>query len=239
MTSFQLHAIDRPRLSSSIVDQLLAGIESGAFPQGRALPAERILAARIGVSRSSVREAIRILEHAGILDVRTGSGTYVVDTGSPKVTSLRAQAALTGEHSPLDVMAARHAVEPASARAAAAQRHERDLELIRDAVSAQSRLVEAREDAAAADLDFHLAVAGATHNPVLLALVERLVEIMRRRPWADLKHSSRENLAAARRDVRQHGAILRAIERGDPAAAARAMRTHLASVERDLLAQVE
>jgi GntR family transcriptional repressor for pyruvate dehydrogenase complex len=239
MAAFQLHTVERPRLSSSIVDQLLTGIESGAFPQGHALPAERILAARLGVSRSSVREAIRVLEHAGILDVRTGSGTYVVDTGSPKVASLRAQASLTGEQSPLDVMAARYAVEPACAKAAAAQRHERDLELIREAVSAQARLVEAGEDAASADLDFHLAVAGGTHNPVLLQLVERIVEIMRRRPWIDLKHSSRENPAAARRDVRQHGAILRAIELGDPPAASRAMRTHLASVERDLLAQVE
>jgi GntR family transcriptional repressor for pyruvate dehydrogenase complex len=239
MTSFQLHAIDRPRLSSSIVDQLLAGIESGAFPPGRALPAERILAARLGVSRSSVREAIRVLEHAGILDVRSGSGTYVVDTGSPKVSSLRAQAALSGEHSPLDVMAARFAVEPACAQAAAAQRHERDLEIVRDAVAAQARLIEAGEDAAGADLEFHLAIARATHNPVLLLLVERLVEIMRRRPWSDLKHSSREHPAAARRDVRQHSAILAAVERGDPAAAARAMKRHLASVEQDLLAQVQ
>ncbi len=237
--AFQLQAVDRTRLSESIVEQILDGVESGAFPAGRALPAERLLAARLGVSRSSVREAIRILEHTGILDVRTGSGTYVVDAGSAKVAALRAQAALTGEHSPLDVIAARRAVEPVCAELAARERHERDLELIGETIDAQARLGEAGQDAFAADLDFHLAIAGATHNPVFVLLVEQLVEIMRRRPWADLKHRSREDAEGLAQDVRQHTAILEALERGDGAAAGRAMGAHLASVERDLLAHVE
>lgn len=237
--AFQLRAVDRTRLSASIVEQILDGIDSGAFPPGTALPAERLLAARLGVSRSSVREAIRVLEHAGILDVRTGSGTYVTDPGAPKVALLRAQAALSGEHSPLDVMAARHAIEPTCAELAATHRHERDLELIRGSVERQAMLVEAGDDAAQEDIDFHLAVAAATHNPVLLLLVERVVEIMRRAPWAELKHASRTDEAGARRDVRQHGAVVAAIDRANPPQAVRAMRAHLQSVERDLLEHVE
>ena len=236
---FQLQAIDRTKLYASIVEQILEGIESGAFPPGSALPAERILAARLGVSRSSVREAIRVLEHAGLLDVRTGSGTYVTDPGPPKVAMLRAQAALTGEQSPIDVMAARRAVEPTCAGSAAAQRHARDLDAIRASVELQSRLLDAGEDAAAADLDFHLAVATATHNPVLLMLVERLAEIMRRSPWSDLKHASRRDPAGGERDVEEHLAVLAAIERRDGSEAAQAMEAHLESVERDLLEQVE
>jgi DNA-binding GntR family transcriptional regulator len=69
--------------------------------------------------------------------------------------------------------------------------------------------------------------------------VERVVEIMRRAPWADLKQASRGDTAAARRDVKQHGAVAAAIERGNPSQAARAMRAHLQSVERDLLEHVE
>ena len=237
--AFQLQAVDRTRLSASIVDQILAGIESGAFPPGSALPAERLLAARLGVSRSSVREAIRILEHTGILDVRTGSGTYVTSAGSAKVAGLRAQAVLTGEHSPLDVIAARHGIEPFCAELAAKERHERDVELIRETGETQATLTQAGEDGGAADLGFHLAVAAATHNQVLLLLVERLVEIMRRSPWADLKHRSREDESGLARDIRQHRAILEAIERRDGPGGSRAMRTHLAAVERDLLAQVE
>lgn len=236
---FEVHAIERTRLSRSIAEQILEGVRSGALPPGRPLPAERILAARLGVSRSSVREAIRILEHTGILDVRTGSGTYVADVGSAKVAALRAEAALSGEHSPLDVIAARQAIEPSCAELAAQQRRERDLELLRETLETQERLASGGEDASGADLDFHLAVAGATHNPVLLLLVERLVEIMRRRPWSELKHRSREDPSGVARDLRQHRAVLSAIERGAGEAAARAMRTHLAAVERDLLAQVE
>ena len=236
---FQLQAIERTKLYASIVEQILEGIESGAFPPGSALPAERILAARLGVSRSSVREAIRVLEHTGLLDVRTGSGTYVVDPGPPKLAMLRAQAALTGEQSPIDVLAARRAVEPTCAGSAASQRHARDLDAARASVELQSRLLDAGEDAAAADLEFHLAVATATHNPVLLMLVERLAEIMRRSPWCDLKQASRRDPAGGERDIEEHLAVLAAIARRDPPGAAQAMEVHLESVERDLLEQVE
>jgi GntR family transcriptional repressor for pyruvate dehydrogenase complex len=236
---FQLQAVGRTKLYASIVEQILEGIETGAFPPGTALPAERVLAVRLSVSRSSVREAIRVLEHTGVLDVRTGSGTYVAEPDSPKVAMLRAQAALIGEHSPIDVMAARSALEPTCAESAAGQRHESDLQAICAALELQEQLVEADEDASSADLDFHLAVAEATHNPVLVLLVERLVEIMRRSPWVDLKHASRETPGGALRDVREHRAVFDAIERGDAPAASRKMRAHLRSVERDLLEQVE
>lgn len=238
--AFRLRTVDRTKLYVSIVEQILTGIESGAFLPGTALPAERALAAELGVSRGSVREAIRVLEHAGILDVRTGSGTYVVDPGPRKVALLRAQAALAGEQSPLDVIAARQALEPACARLAAHQRHERDLELLQESLRAQARLVSVRGDAAEPDLSFHVAVARATHNPVMLILVERLAEIMRRPPWSDLKHATRENDAdGAERDVQEHHAVLVAIEQRDGVAAEAAMHAHLASVERDLLDQVD
>jgi GntR family transcriptional repressor for pyruvate dehydrogenase complex len=237
--SFQLRTIDRTPLYVAIVEQILAGIESGAFPPGSALPAERILAARLGVSRSSVREAIRVLEHTGIVDVRTGSGTYVVDGPGSAVAVLRTRAALSGEHSPLDVIAARNALEPAAAAIAAAQRHESDLELLEAILAQHAAQARAGEDTAAVDLEFHLAVAGATRNPVLLLLLERLVEIMRRRPWSELKHRTRAEPGSAAQDVREHRAVLSAIARGDGGRAARAMAKHLSSVERDLLAEIE
>ncbi len=237
--SFELQAIDRSRLYLTIVEQILQGVETGTFPPGSALPAERLLAARLAVSRGSVREAIRVLEYAGVLDVRTGSGTYVTEAGLSKAALLRAQAALTGEHSPLDVISARRGVEPACAEAAASQRNERDLATLNDAIEQQALLGEAGEEASEADIGFHLAVAGATHNPVLVILVERLAVIMRRRPWSDFKHRTRRTAAGTRRDVAEHRAVLEAIAAGDGQAASRAMGRHLLSVERDLLAEIE
>lgn len=230
--SFQLQSIDRTRLYRSIVDQILDGIETGAFPPGSALPAERLLAARLGVSRGPVREAIRVLEHAGVLDVRTGSGTYVTTAGATRAVALRAHAALVGEHSPLDVVTARRALEPVCAEVAASQRSARDLARLRDAITAQADAT-APSEAAEADLAFHLTLASATHNPVLAILVERLAEMMRTGLWAELKYREREH-AATERDLREHGAVLAAVEAGEPSRAAEAMRRHLDSVEREL-----
>lgn len=235
---FRLQAIDRTRISGSIAEQILDGVQQGAFPAGKPLPAERLLAERLGVSRGSVREAIRVLEQIGIVEARMGSGTFVVDGGSGKVAVLRAQLALIGEHSPLDVIVARRAVEPTCARLAAGVARASDVDLVRDTVETQARLADEGEDGFDADLEFHLAVAGAAANPVLLLLVERLVAIMRRSPWSDLKHASRREPEGAHRDVREHRAVLDAIAARDADEAERAMLDHLASVERDLHAQV-
>ena len=102
-----LKSIEREKLYLEIVEQILDAITSGAFPRGSALPPERIMASQLGVSRASVREAIRVLEHAGVLDVRMGSGTFVVEDGPSPKSVLRTRAALIGEHSPLDISHAR------------------------------------------------------------------------------------------------------------------------------------
>jgi GntR family transcriptional repressor for pyruvate dehydrogenase complex len=237
-TAFQLRTVDRSKLYTSIVDQIAEGIRSGAFPPGKALPAERMLATQLGVSRSSVREAIRVLEHAGVLDVRTGSGTFVSDAGFSKAATLRARAALLGDHSPLDVMVARRLLEPQCAELAAANRRHGDIEVLRKMMTEQRALIEASVDPADVDLRFHLAVAGASHNPVLLVLVERLVEIMGQLTWRELKNRSNERRGTFLLFLEQHGSILEAIEQSDSSRAGNEMRAHLAAVEAGLLAEV-
>lgn len=231
--SFQLQSIDRTRLYRSIVDQILDGIETGAYPPGVALPAERVLAAGLGVSRGPVREAIRVLEHAGVLEVRTGSGTYVTAAGASRAAALRAHAALAGEQSPLDVIAARRALEPAGAELAAAQRHPGDLAAMQESLTAQAGAT-TPEEVAEADLAFHLALAGATRNPVFAQLMEHLAGMMRTGLWAEFKYRERER-GASERDLREHGAVLDAVEHRHPGRAAEAMSSHLDSVERELL----
>src|ERR1700733_9978009 len=98
MATFQLREVDRGKIYLSIVDQVVEGIRSGAFHPGTALPPERTLALRLGVSRTSVREAVRVLEHAGVLDVRTGSGTYVTRDAMSKSMFLRIEAVASGEY---------------------------------------------------------------------------------------------------------------------------------------------
>jgi GntR family transcriptional repressor for pyruvate dehydrogenase complex len=236
--AFELRAIDHSKLYTSIVDQIVDGIRSGAFPPGSALPAERILATRLKVSRSSVREAIRVLEHAGVLDVRTGSGTFVSESGLSKAATLRAHAALLGDESPLDVMVARRALEPLCAELAATNRRGVDLQTLRSMLGEQQTLIEAALDPAEIDLQFHLAVAAASHNPVLLVLLERLIDIMGQSTWRELKHRSNEHNGTFLLFLHQHAAILEAIDQKDAPRAGAAMRDHLALVEAGLLAEV-
>ena len=236
--SFQLRTIDREKLYLGIVEQILEGIQSGAFPPLSALPAERLLAEQLGVSRASLREAIRVLEHAGVLDVRTGSGTYVTEDGRSKASMLRAQSALTGEHSPLDVLAARRVLEPACAALAATHRHQRDLDQLRRTFEEHADREASGEDTFEPDLSFHIATAAATHNPVLQMLVERVAELMRQQSWREFRMRQLGHAGRGQDYVLQHRAILDAVEESNADEASAQMNAHLDAVEIGLLAEV-
>ncbi|PRX96624.1 FadR/GntR family transcriptional regulator [Allonocardiopsis opalescens] len=231
-------AVERSKVYSSVADQILAGVRSGAFPPGTPLPAERVLAERFEVGRGSVREAIRVLEHAGVLDVRVGSGTYVVGDGGSQERVLRARAAVAGEHSPLDLIVARAALEPVCAEHAASARNTNDLRVLEELVLEQERAVREGEDPSAADADFHLAVAAASHNSVLFALERTLVELMRERMWSELKDHSRSRGRRAERYLEHHRQVLRAVERRDHRRARQLMAVHMSEIETDLLTEL-
>ncbi|NED99905.1 FadR/GntR family transcriptional regulator [Phytoactinopolyspora halotolerans] len=232
-------AVERSKVYTSVVDQILASIRSGRFPPGSSLPAERVLAGQLHVSRGSLREAIRVLEHAGVLDVRTGSGTYVTEHSGSSATMLRAQAAVIGEHSPLDLIVARAAIEPVCAEHAATSRHPSDLEAIEETVEEQARLTAAREDAAEPDRAFHLAVAEASHNSVLLAQQRMLLDLTQEQMWSELKHRSRSREHAAEQYLDHHRLVLRAIRQGDARRAHQMMAMHMSAIETALIAEVE
>ncbi|MFL1378753.1 FadR/GntR family transcriptional regulator [Nocardiopsis protaetiae] len=231
-------AVERSKVYSSVAEEILAGVRAGAFPPGSPLPAERVLAERFEVSRGSVREAIRVLEHAGILDVRVGSGTYVVGDGGSE-TTLRARAAMAGEHSPLDLIVARASLEPVCAEHAATFRTSKDLRAIEETLVRQERLTRENGDPSGADADFHLAVAAASHNSVLAALEKTLVDLMHERMWTGLKHRSRGRGNRAEYYLEQHRQVFGAIEARDPRRARQVMAAHMCDIETDLLAELE
>ncbi|MEV8517846.1 FadR/GntR family transcriptional regulator [Dactylosporangium sp. NPDC051484] len=230
--------IERPKVYAAAVEQILQSIQSGTFPPGSALPAERAMAAQFGVSRSSLREALRVLEHAGVLEARPGSGTYVSSDGGSYESSLRAQAAVAGEHSPLDLMVARAAVEPACAENAARARTEKDLEAMRRHLEEQGRYVQAGLDAEAAEADaqFHLALAVATHNGVLVMMERTIISLMREHAWTRLKARSRHHWGP--KFVEHHRLILDAIEHGDSRRAGQLMLMHMTEIETSLIAEL-
>jgi GntR family transcriptional repressor for pyruvate dehydrogenase complex len=220
----------RQKIYAEIVEQILDSIRSGVHPPGTALPSERELAAQLDVSRASLREAVRVLEHAGVLDVRSGSGTYVMAESASKVTTLRARTALLGEHSPLDLIAVRMTVEPMAVRLAAADHNSRDIEVMRAQINLHRAMLTANEDPSEADFGFHLAVSAAAHNDVLYDVQQYFTDLMREDTWSGMKSQSRSQGDAGAQYLRDHEAMFDAIQSGDADKAADLMTAHLQSI---------
>lgn len=233
-----LREAPREKLYVSIAQRILEGIQSRRYPPGRALPAERALAEELGVGRGSLREAIRVLEQAGVLDVRMGSGTYVAEGSDSIVARMRVVAVERGEASPLDIIVARRAVEPTCAALAATGAHPGELAELNELIADQAMRIAEGRDPADVDLEFHLVIGRAARNPVLSGLLENIVEVMRQSFWSDLKRRSVRYPGERDRYLNQHRAILRRIEARDPAGAARLMRQHVDSIEKSLLGEV-
>lgn len=229
----QLRAVDRNRVSASVVDRIQVAIRAGELDPGSPMPSERLLSEQLAVSRSSLREAIRILEHAGVLEVRPGAGTFVTPDAMSRATTMRAQAALVGQESPIDVMVVRRALDPLCAGQAALHRRTGDLHLLRERFERHASLVEGSvEDVSEANLAFHLALTSATHNPVLILLQERLTQVMQDGTWHVIRfRPENERRTMTAKYVSEHAAILDAVERQDETTACRAVHAHLDSVE--------
>jgi GntR family transcriptional repressor for pyruvate dehydrogenase complex len=231
--------VERSKVYLGIVDQILDQIKAGTYPPRSALPPERALAEQFGVSRGSLREALRVLEHAGVLDVRIGSGTYVTDRSLENATMVRARAEIVGDYSPLDLLAARRALEPVCAELAATYRSGNDLERLRNRLAEQEKLTLEGGDPSTPDREFHVAVARASRNGVLIALSEQMLDLLRQSSWADLKRRTRSHDRGAFRYLEHHKMIFSAIEEEDPVRAAQAMVMHLDSIESGLISELD
>lgn len=222
-----LKPIENPRLYRQIADQIARLITSGELARGARLPSERDLAVQLGVSRPSVREALIALEVAGKVDVRVGSGIYVA-TGRP---ALVLSPASEGE-GPFEHLRARHLIEGEIAKLAAREARAEDLKAIRDALLEMQRERRRGANGDEADRHFHLAIARASHNSVLVSVVQDLWDRGRGALWKRMEdHFQTPRLRAA--VTRDHHAILEALERKDGRDARRAMHAHLDRVERE------
>ena len=217
-----LQAVENRRLYRQIADQLAGLIERGEFRAGARLPPERDLARQLGVSRPSVREALIALEVGGFVEVRIGSGVYVLERGRAPPPA----ATLPEDSGPFELIAARSLVE--SECAALAAKH---------ATRAQVRAIEealvhmAAEQARGtmpldADREFHLRIAEASGNSALGLVVRTLWEQRTGPLFRRLEHhyDTPKLWTVA---MREHRDIVQAIARHDAAGARSAMRRHM------------
>ncbi len=221
-----LQAAGRQSLVDTVVGELRAQLTAGEWPVGERIPTEHALAEQLQVGRNTVREAVRVLVHAGMLRSRQGEGTFVVATADPGDIMRGVQRADVR-----DVLELRIALEAEGARLAALRHRPADIARMRAALAAQAAFKNREgqpadgqyELYAEHDIEFHVAVVDAAHNAALSAT------------YGWFSSSVRDALVASLRDRQMprmhesdHHDLVDAIETGDPEVAERAARELLA-----------
>jgi GntR family transcriptional repressor for pyruvate dehydrogenase complex len=217
------------RLYEQIVQQIEDSVLNGSLKPGDQLPAERDLAQRLGVSRTAVREAVKALREKGLVEAYSGRGTFITDgTSQAARQSFDLMVKIGQQEGAPHLAELRLILEPGIAALAAARIQEPELVAMREAVAVMDR---AQKDPAAyieADLDFHLALAEAVANPLILSLIDSIVGLLREQR---IKIFNVEG--GPQRGQIHHKRILEAVERHDPEMARGAMRSHLEQVRQD------
>jgi GntR family L-lactate dehydrogenase operon transcriptional regulator len=226
----------RNTLSDQIAAQLEAMITDGALHPGERLPAERTLAERLGVSRPSLREAIKKLASRGLLHSRQGGGTYVMDSLDKGMTDPILELLQQHPESRFDVLEVRHALDGQAAYYAALRATAQDRDNIQRHFDRMIELHIKGDDPMAealADAAFHLSITEASHNVVMLHVMRSLFSVLQK----TIKHNL-DKLYTIPRVFEplstQHERLMRTVIDGDPVAAREAAQEHLVFVEESL-----
>jgi len=220
----RLSPMQVPKASDVLADDLRERILRGEFPVGRPLPPERELTVQTSMSRTTVREALRILEVQGLVRIKTGrsGGAYVQQPGEASVAS-SVNLVIRGQQIRIAaLLETREAIEPQCARLAAKYRTDEDLAVL-DAANAAIRAKGSLSKFLQANVDWHVSVAQATHNELLsgfmLALSRAIYAATDTQGFID------EEVRAT--TVKAHESITRAISDQDAEAAVRRMQRHV------------
>jgi len=216
-----LQAVDNRRLYRQIADQIAALIEKGEYGAGARLPPERDLAKQLGVSRPSVREALIALEVEGYVDVRVGSGVYVVGPG-PELRS----PPLPADSGPFELIRARWLIEAECAALAAKEATRAQIRAMEDALDQMEGERDRGVVPLASDRLFHMRIAEASGNSALALVVKTLWDQRTGPLFLRLEHhfDTPELWSLA---IKEHREIVNAIARHDAGAARAAMRQHM------------
>jgi GntR family transcriptional regulator, transcriptional repressor for pyruvate dehydrogenase complex len=221
--------IQASRLYEQIVQQIEGSILKGELSEGSQLPAERDLAKQFGVSRTAVREAIKALQEKGLVDAFPGRGTFVTNGTSNSMRRSLDRIIKSGEtRGWAYLVEVREILEPEIAALAAVRATGQDLATMRETVDLMDNAKLDPDAYIEADLDFHLALAEAAANPIVLSLIDSIVGLLREQRLQTFRVEG-----GPERGQRHHKRILEAIQSRDPQGARTAMQAHLSQVRED------
>jgi GntR family transcriptional repressor for pyruvate dehydrogenase complex len=220
-------------LTDEAIDRIRGFVQSGRFPPGSKLPTEHELAAELGISRSPMREAVKALSLARVLESRRGDGTYVTSLApSLLLEGLGNAVSLMHGGSVLELTEVRRLLEPAATGLAATRITTRQLDELRDLLTAMGEAVDDVERLTVLDAAFHRAVITATGNETLTTLLDAISSrTLRARVWRGTVDRGVAHLTLA-----QHNAIHTALANHDPEVATAAALMHVDTSERWLRA---
>lgn len=226
-TGASLKPLQRPNLVQEAVERLREQIIAGAFGVDGAIPPEGQLGQALGVSRTVIREAMRILAAQGLVEVSQGRAPRVKPANPQTVIDTFSTYLQREDHSLLNLVEVRRPLEAAIAALAAERALPDHIEQLEEAIR-QQIAARNKTDRIEEDIRFHDLLASATGNPVFLVLLRAVAGLMRR--------SRQETLArtGVERSVIGHRAILAAIKLRDADGARQAMLDHISNAEQDL-----
>lgn len=221
--------IERTRVFEQIVAQIERRILSGELRHGDYLGSERELAEQFGASRTAVREALKTLAQRGLVDMRPGRGTMVIDDTSRAVWhSLRLMMHIGSQHTPAHLTEVREILEPEIAALAAERAGDGHIAALRAAIETMERALDDADAYIAADNEFHRTLARGSGNPLILALMDSIVDLL-----SDQRKMVFAVQGGPERGQVHHRLIFDAILARDPVAARERMRAHMDQVRDD------
>jgi GntR family transcriptional repressor for pyruvate dehydrogenase complex len=218
----KIKPVNRISISDEIVNQIMARISTGELKPGQRLPSERELCKMFAAGRSSLREALRCLCIVGVLNARVGEGTSVAADGGKFFGRMAEWRVITERHDIEDMMELRTAIEGVTAASAALRGDEQDLARLQALLVKMEDSIDNEKRFAAFDLDFHLALAKACGNLLILDLLAMIRTQLENTLSRVLLLPNARPLS-----LKEHTAVVRAIKRRDPDAARKAMQAHL------------
>jgi len=228
-------SIKAQKLYTQIVEQFVEMIKRGEFEPGQKLPSERALSQKLNVSRTSLREALIALHMMGVVEIKPNQGTYFTTKTVPPI--LKEVTYINLGESPFQILQARKVIEPNMAALAASQRDPDSLQHIESILGQINCTVyDHALDLALyneLDCDFHITIAKATQNPILIGIGYVINNLMRQDLWMTLiKNTSNATQTGQQEGFSGHEAVYSAILSQNPHAAKKAMKDHLDWVEK-------
>lgn len=225
----------KPRkIYEQIVEQIKAMVTEGNLNPGDRLPSEREMSDILKVSRASVREALSALHMMGLVEIKSGEGTFIKLTSIDSIIEPLALVLLMERDTVIEILEVRKGLEVEAAGLAAIRRDKEDLDKMREALDEMHKDIESLEIGEKADWKFHYTIAQASQNVLLTRLMNTVSDSIE-----NTMRTSRQNLYRTEKMPRTlldaHEGIYEAIAEGDPLEARRRMYEHLLMVEKNMV----